>query len=223
MRGFLGGASGKEPVCQCRRCERCWFDPWVGKVLWRRKWQPTPVFFPGGSPGQRILAGCSPRGRQESDTTGQLTLSHCLLSGFSEILLAGTVWELKVEVREQHALERRSLSPHLSARFIHQSPVPINTIYNREQLPSTRPKGDTGHPAKLQEALEHHPGGNWPEDFSCFLLRRKGLKNHEIHNEMTMWRNRRPRKGCENSGSEFHLSWKCLTSTKMEPVSDPAV
>ena len=44
---FLGHASGKELTCQCRRHKRCGFDPWVGKIPWRRKWQPTPVFFPG--------------------------------------------------------------------------------------------------------------------------------------------------------------------------------
>ena len=48
--GFLGGASGKEPSCQCRRGKRCGFHPWVGKIPWRRAWQPTPVFFPGKSP-----------------------------------------------------------------------------------------------------------------------------------------------------------------------------
>ena len=37
-----GGASGKEPACQCRRFKRCGFDPWVGKISWRRAWQPTP-------------------------------------------------------------------------------------------------------------------------------------------------------------------------------------
>ena len=42
-----GGASGKEPNCPCRRCKRHGFDPWVGKIPWRRAWQPTPVFFPG--------------------------------------------------------------------------------------------------------------------------------------------------------------------------------
>ena len=36
------------------------FDPWVGKIPWRRAWQPTPVFLPGESHGQRSLAGCSP-------------------------------------------------------------------------------------------------------------------------------------------------------------------
>jgi len=49
--GFPVGASGKEPACQCRRCNRCRFDPWVGKIPWRRTWQPTPVFLPGESHG----------------------------------------------------------------------------------------------------------------------------------------------------------------------------
>ena len=38
--------SGKEYTCQRRRCKRCGFDPWVGKIPWSRKWQPTPVFLP---------------------------------------------------------------------------------------------------------------------------------------------------------------------------------
>ena len=41
--------------CQCRRLKRHRFDPWVGKILWRRKWQPIPVFSPGKSHGQRSL------------------------------------------------------------------------------------------------------------------------------------------------------------------------
>ena len=56
--------SGKESPCQCRRCE---FDPWVGKIPWRRKWQPTPVFLPGKSHGQRSLAGYSPCGCKKLD------------------------------------------------------------------------------------------------------------------------------------------------------------
>ena len=39
---------------------RLWFDPWVVKIPWRRAWQPTPVFLPGESHGQRSLAGYSP-------------------------------------------------------------------------------------------------------------------------------------------------------------------
>ena len=45
------------------------FDPWVGKIPWRRKWQPTPGFLPGKSHGQRSLAGYSPWGLKESGTT----------------------------------------------------------------------------------------------------------------------------------------------------------
>ena len=59
-------ASGQESTCQCRRLG---FDPWVGTTPWRRKWQPTPVFLPGKSHGQRNLAGYSPWGRKESDMT----------------------------------------------------------------------------------------------------------------------------------------------------------
>ena len=45
--GFPGGIHDKEPACQCRRRKRCGFDPWVGNIPWRRKWQATPVFLTG--------------------------------------------------------------------------------------------------------------------------------------------------------------------------------
>ena len=48
---------GKEPTCRWRRLKR--FDPWVRKISWKRAWQPTPVFLPGESHGQRSLEGCS--------------------------------------------------------------------------------------------------------------------------------------------------------------------
>ena len=44
--------SGKEPLCQCRRCR---FDPWVRKIPWKRRWQLTPVFLPEKSRGQKSL------------------------------------------------------------------------------------------------------------------------------------------------------------------------
>ena len=56
--------SGKEPACQSRRLRRCGFSPWVRKISWSRKWQPTSVFSPGESHGQRSLAGHSPWGRK---------------------------------------------------------------------------------------------------------------------------------------------------------------
>ena len=61
--------SSKESACQCKRHKRCRFDPWVGKILWRRKWHPTAVFLPGKFHGQKILAGCVPRGHKESVVT----------------------------------------------------------------------------------------------------------------------------------------------------------
>ena len=50
-RGFPGGTGGKEHTCQCRRLNKGGFDPWVGKIPWRRAWQPTPVNK--GADGQR--------------------------------------------------------------------------------------------------------------------------------------------------------------------------
>ena len=63
------------------KCGRCGFDPWVGKMSWRKKWQPTPVFLPGKFHGQRSLAGYSPWGCKESDTTEWLK-QHGVLQTF---------------------------------------------------------------------------------------------------------------------------------------------
>ena len=68
-RGFPGGASGKEPARQCRRPNKCRFDPRVRKISWKRAWQHTPIFLPGESHGQRSPAGYGPWGRTELDTT----------------------------------------------------------------------------------------------------------------------------------------------------------
>ena len=64
FKDFPGCASGKELACQCRRHKRCGFNPWVGKIPWRRKWQATPVFLPGKSHGQRSLVGYKSIGLQ---------------------------------------------------------------------------------------------------------------------------------------------------------------
>ena len=55
------------------QCRRHGFTPWVGRTPWWRKWQPTPLFLPGKSCGQRSLAACSPWSHKELDTTEQLT------------------------------------------------------------------------------------------------------------------------------------------------------
>ena len=60
------------------------FYPWVGKLPWRRKWQLTPVFLPGRSHEQRSLAGYSPWGCKDSDTTEHI---HISIVGFRKITL----------------------------------------------------------------------------------------------------------------------------------------
>ena len=55
--GFLSGSAGKESAYQCRRCKRGRLDPWVGKIPWSRNPQPTSVFLPEKSLGQRSLVG----------------------------------------------------------------------------------------------------------------------------------------------------------------------
>ena len=71
---FACGATDKEPTYQCRNYKRHGFDPWVGKIPWKRAFQPTPVFLPGESHGQRNMTGYSPGGSKELDMTGLLTL-----------------------------------------------------------------------------------------------------------------------------------------------------
>ena len=70
VNGFSRWLSGKESACQCRRCG---FNPWVRKISWRRECQPTPVFLPGKSYGQRSLVGYSHGVAKESDTTERLS------------------------------------------------------------------------------------------------------------------------------------------------------
>ena len=70
---FPGGSEVKASACNAGDLGSIpGFDPWVGKIPWRRQWQPTPVFLPGESHGRRSLVGYSARGRKESDTTERL-------------------------------------------------------------------------------------------------------------------------------------------------------
>ena len=64
--------SSKEFACQ-RRWKRLWFNPWIGKILWKSKGQPAPVFLSRKFYGQRNLESYSPLGRKELDSTEQLS------------------------------------------------------------------------------------------------------------------------------------------------------
>ena len=84
LMGFPGGASGKEPACQCKRCKWHGFESLVGQILWRRAWQPTPVFLPGIS----HIRGdwLQPLEQQELDTTQRASHHHVHLNDASEPL-----------------------------------------------------------------------------------------------------------------------------------------
>ena len=59
----------KNPSANADGRKRCGFDPWVGKIPWRRAWHPTPVFLPREPLGQKSLVGYSPQRLKELDTT----------------------------------------------------------------------------------------------------------------------------------------------------------
>ena len=81
--GFPGGSEVKASACNAGDLGSI---PGSGRFPWRRKWQPTPVFLPGESHGQRSLVGYSPRGCKESDTTEQLYIHFTFTLG-SKIIM----------------------------------------------------------------------------------------------------------------------------------------
>ena len=84
--GFPGGERGKEPTYQCRRRKRLGFSPWIGKIPWRKAWQPTPVFLPGERHGQRSLADYSPQVCKELHMTEGTQHTHTAHIVFIQIV-----------------------------------------------------------------------------------------------------------------------------------------
>ena len=81
------------------------FDPWVGKISWRREWQPTPVFLPRESHGQSSLVGYSSWDRTEFDMTKRLIQTH-------------NIWKNVIKVYFKWIKSQPSvLSPLLSVNF----------------------------------------------------------------------------------------------------------
>ena len=77
----------------CLQCRRPRLDPWVKKIPWRRRWQPTAVLLPGESHGWKSLVGYNPWGRKESDTTERLHF-HFLSTLIRASLVAQSVKHL---------------------------------------------------------------------------------------------------------------------------------
>ena len=117
FRGFQDGTSGKEPTCQSWRHKSCGFEPWVGKIPWRRKQQPTPVFLSGESHGQNSLVGYSLWDHRVGHNWSNLTHTKAFDLSYDTLpitLLILATWPL-VPLTEKHV--QRINSPKVS--FIH--------------------------------------------------------------------------------------------------------
>ena len=90
LSGLPWWLGGKESACQFRTHG---FDPWVGKIPWRREWQQTPVFLPRKSQGQRRLAGYSPWGHKKSDMTATNTYTHTHIYTHTEAVVWRRKWQ----------------------------------------------------------------------------------------------------------------------------------
>ena len=107
MTGFPGGTSGKEPACQGKRHKRRGFDPWVGKIPWRRVWQPIPVFFTRESHGRRNLVGYRPKCRKKvrydwsdlaSTVENKAQFSDNSVSPINEVEIFLVLWNLHLHL-----------------------------------------------------------------------------------------------------------------------------
>ena len=88
---------------QCKRRKSHGFNPWVRKIPWRRAWQPTPVFLPGKSHGQRFLIGYSPCCFKELDTTELNNLASKQAVGTKEY--KGAVRYMTLELGQKDMFE----------------------------------------------------------------------------------------------------------------------
>ena len=108
--GLPRWTSGEESTCQCMRCKRLRLDLWVGKIPWRRKWQPTPLFLSGKSGGQRSLAGYSPWGHRELGMT-EHTHTHTQIIDICN----------HMDVHQKHLAERSQ--PFLPKKHIYDNMI----------------------------------------------------------------------------------------------------
>ena len=111
MYGIPRWCSGKESACQCRRCMKCGFDPWVWKIPWKRIWYLPPVFLPGKFHEQRSLAGYSSWGHNESDMTNTMHAhTHVCVCVFIYIhiihIYMGLPWWLREVVKNPPTMQQ---------------------------------------------------------------------------------------------------------------------
>ena len=106
---------------QSMRHKKHGFNPWVKKISWRGKWQPTPVFMPGKFHGRRSLLGYSPWGCKESDTTERLHFLSLSLSNTSSMVdfkPQTWIWEDVSLVGSQACVQASSSIPLIQATLL---------------------------------------------------------------------------------------------------------
>ena len=106
-------------------------DSWVGKILWRRKWQSIPVFLPGESHGQRSLVGYSPWGHKESDMTEVTEYTCSLYTNFNDSFYHE--WMLNIIKNSLLHLLMRFYGFYYSNNFIL-----VNVVYHIDRFGDTK-------------------------------------------------------------------------------------
>ena len=144
-------ARGKEPACQCRRHKRPRFDPWVGKIPWRRAWQPPPV-LPGDSHAQRSLECYSPWGHKESNMT-EVTWHKEKQQWYPEVasntaITTHPYWkeqgEGEVAGTQKRGIQAGGINVLTSCSLSFQSPARLSTDWNQQEV--QRPTVHTNQP-----------------------------------------------------------------------------
>ena len=133
--------------------QEAWFDPWVGKIPWRKKWLPTPVFFPRKSHGQGAM------GSQESDMTLWLNHHLCARHDFRSWGWKNEgdlLW--KLGNKGQHETQYSTVSAvSISSLNVYWAPTmclayaghPGSWVYSRHSLPSGQQSGSHTYPLAL--------------------------------------------------------------------------
>ena len=103
LHSFPNGSVVKRIHLQCRRHKRCGFNPWVGKILWRRKWQPTAVFLPKENPIDRWAWQLQSIGSQSQTGLKQLSTHRGMHLG-EKTALCLTMWILQNVIGLKKAL-----------------------------------------------------------------------------------------------------------------------
>ena len=144
--GFPRGARGKEPTCQCKRRKRRRFSLWVGKIPFRRKWEPAPVSFPGKSHGLKNLVGYSPWSHKESERTDEHTDTHTHKRARTHTHTHSECHRKPKTRQDQHAvLKSRDAHPQQTL-----GSAPCRTPLSLLPYPGTRARTARGNPGPRQ-------------------------------------------------------------------------